>query len=463
MDRARILHRQYAAMARTGRWLGRQVRPAGWLMMAMTLMVALPGSDPGRGRSYQLFALAMGLLVLEPLSLAGFRPRGRAERRLPSTCVPGVPVTIEVTVFNSGRRAWRGVRLVEEAPLAMPDADEFAANPEPGEAARNPFDRFFIYYRFAWLGERRATFRSAESEPFDLAPGAGHRATLTLLPLRRGHLELGRLRLARDSAFGFFRKSRPLAAPPARVPVVPRAGRPAAPESGNPSPRSHPAGPAPRHRSGQSDEFLTLRDYRPGDPLQHIHWATFARAGHPVVREFEDIFRPRVAAILDTQLPAAGRAFELTRAFEEMVEEAAALAAAMESGETLLELLLVQDRAHTFTSGPGHLHLRRILEILAAVQPGRAAGLAALERLALGHAAAFQSAVFFSVQWDEDRRRLLDRLRARGLDLRACIAWPHASAPPPAAPPWVRFSVPRRPAKPRRGLLAALYGEEART
>jgi uncharacterized protein (DUF58 family) len=41
---------------------------------------------------------------------------------------------------------------------------------------------------------------------------------------------------------------------------------------------------------GQSDEFVALRDYRQGDPLRHIHWRSWARAGKPVVKEFEDEF-----------------------------------------------------------------------------------------------------------------------------------------------------------------------------
>ena len=34
---------------------------------------------------------------------------------------------------------------------------------------------------------------------------------------------------------------------------------------------------------GQSDEFVSLRDYRPGDPLQRVHWKSFARAGRQLL------------------------------------------------------------------------------------------------------------------------------------------------------------------------------------
>ena len=51
---------------------------------------------------------------------------------------------------------------------------------------------------------------------------------------------------------------------------------------------------------GDSEEFIGLRDYRPGDPLQKVHWKSFARTGKPIVREFQDEFFERHALILDT-------------------------------------------------------------------------------------------------------------------------------------------------------------------
>ena len=51
---------------------------------------------------------------------------------------------------------------------------------------------------------------------------------------------------------------------------------------------------------------MSLRDYRPGDPLQRIHWKSFARTGDPVVREYQDEFFERHALILDTFCTRAG-------------------------------------------------------------------------------------------------------------------------------------------------------------
>ena len=52
----------------------------------------------------------------------------------------------------------------------------------------------------------------------------------------------------------------------------------------------------------------SLRDYRPGDPLQRVHWKSFARTGRPVVKEYQDEFFERHALVLDTgTAPRRGR------------------------------------------------------------------------------------------------------------------------------------------------------------
>ena len=51
---------------------------------------------------------------------------------------------------------------------------------------------------------------------------------------------------------------------------------------------------------GRSEEFVSLREYRHGDPVRHIHWRSWAKTGKPIVKEFEDEFFVRHALVLDT-------------------------------------------------------------------------------------------------------------------------------------------------------------------
>ena len=444
-----ILYQSYVRMSWRGRGLMLRILPTGWTAGLVSLCLLFLGADPTRSLAYQLFGMMFALIGAATFSNMNFHPKAEARRLVPSSGVPGTPIVVEIEVRNTGKHRWRSVRLMEVPPLPVPSRDEFLATPEPDEKRRNIFDRTFIFYRFSWLGERRKTYHATTSAPFDLAPGAKHTVRLEIMPLRRGVLDFRDLRLVRDDVFGFFRRLRAVSAAPCRVIVMPRpAITPAMPSAGAAS-RPSPSGQSPWHRAGQSDEFLTLREYRPGDPLHHIHWAAFARAGFPVVREFEDVFQPRTALILDCLLPEHGNAFTLTKTFETAIEAAAALAGSLQNGETLLELLLVQDKAHQFTAGPGNLQARRLLEVLAAVQPRNDGSLMALERLALLHAARCGSAHFIGLCWDDERLRFLTRLQARGLPVTALIVQPDkpakkrakSAAPdvPANVPHWVKL------------------------
>jgi uncharacterized protein (DUF58 family) len=44
-----------------------------------------------------------------------------------------------------------------------------------------------------------------------------------------------------------------------------------------------------------------VREYRPGDPMRHVHWGLTARHGELMVREFEQERTPRLAIWLDTE------------------------------------------------------------------------------------------------------------------------------------------------------------------
>src|SRR6185503_17982135 len=115
---------------------------------------------------------------------------------------------------------------------------------------------------------------------------------------------------------------------------------------------------------GESEEFVALRDYRPGDPLRHIHWRSWARAGRPVVKELHDEFFVRHALVLDTFLPAGADA-----RFEEAVSVAASFVCGTDAQEALLDLMFVGPEAYSFTAGRGVGHVDRMLEVLAAVRP----------------------------------------------------------------------------------------------
>ena len=145
---------------------------------------------------------------------------------------------------------------------------------------------------------------------------------------------------------------------------------------------------------GESEEFLALREYRPGDPLRRMHWKSFAKLGKPIVKEYQDEFFVRHALILDT---FGGRA--TGRFFEEAVSVAASLAYTIRNQDSLLDLMFVGPQAYCFTSGRGVGHIEQILEILASVQVCREKTFESLEHLVLAHARGLSGCVCVFLAW----------------------------------------------------------------
>src|SRR4051812_24258717 len=139
---------------------------------------------------------------------------------------------------------------------------------------------------------------------------AGARAEIraTLVPRRRGVLMFASVDLVRPDPFGlaYGRIRKPL---PERIVVLPRRYR--LPPVLLPAQRLlQPGGHALASSIGDSEEFLSLREYRPGDSLRRVHWKSFARTGEPVVKEYESEFFERHALVLDTSSGGDSPAFE---------------------------------------------------------------------------------------------------------------------------------------------------------
>jgi uncharacterized protein (DUF58 family) len=194
---------------------------------------------------------------------------------------------------------------------------------------------------------------------------------------------------------------------------------------------------------GDSEEFIGLRDYRPGDPLQRIHWKSFARLGKPVVREYQDEFFERHALILDT---FAGAAEE--RLFEEAVAIAASFAYTIDTQDCLLDLMFVGAETYTYTAGRGQLQPGSLLEVLAGVQPCVDKPFRVLHDAALAKRGALSGCICILVRWDDARRAFIDALHASGVTTRVLVVSEHAISDRPS---WLTVL---EPGKIQQGLAA---------
>ena len=401
------MFRQFVLASRTQDTLVRRLTPAGQLAAGALLGAMIFGPNTRLTVSYQAFTLALALLVVAAL-LSVRAPRAvDARRRLPRFATVGEPLTYQVVVRNPGGEARTGLSLLEDLEDPRPDFATFASAHEPDEARRNWFDRRLAYHRWAWLIEQNRRLEIAEHAVPVLAPRATVQVPVTAMPRRRGRARFRGVSVVRPDPLGLVRALRPQPLPDTLV-ILPRR-YPLPPLELPGTRRYQPGGISLASSVGDSQEFFSLRDYRPGDPLKRVHWRSWARARKPIVREYQDEFFVRHGLVLDTFVPSA------TEVFEEAVSVAASFAASVRTQDALLDLMFVGPEAFVFTAGRGVGQAERMLEVLAEVGPCRDREFGALHRLVVERHGLLSGLVCVLVAWDDARRALVDHLRALGV------------------------------------------------
>ncbi len=394
-----LTFRIYRRVSSLNYWAKRRLTAGGWIVLVGLLMTAGMATDTEQSLGYQAFALLLCLTVAAVAAAPFFRVRFAAERVLPRFGSAGQPVRYTVSIRNLSARAQSGLQVLDGLADPRLTPQEFAA---------------LTKVRRGKSRRRSATpdFRRVRAtRPASLAPVAAHGrmdAAMEILPLRRGVLHFHSVTLARPDPFGLFRAFRSVPLPGSITILPKRYPLPAIPLPG--AQRYQHGGVALAAAIGESEEFVSLRDYRPGDPMRRIHWRSWAKAGRPVVKEYQDEFFVRHALILDTFTEP-----EDVAVFEEAVSIAASFACTVDTQESLLDLLFIGPQAFCFTIGRGVAHADQMLELLASVTTSAGQPFAALEQLVIEHAPTVSGCICIFVAWDDARRELVRKLTVLGV------------------------------------------------
>lgn len=406
----RLLYGLFRLVYRISRWAKDRFTPAGSLLLGGAIGSGIFGIDTRQSLAFQVFSITASLLLVAILSVVIFRGRFNVRRKLPDFGTVGEPVNYSLLVANHSGRWQRDLLLIDELDSPIPEFNEFKFGTDPMDKNRNWFDRKVGYPRLMGLIQKKRGGSIPAVAMDDLPPGQELTFDTRLLPTRRGYLRFLRTRIARPDPLGIYRAVKDQATGDSLL-ILPRRYRmPTINMKG--TRKYHKGGLSMAGSVGDSREFISLRDYRPGDPLKAIHWRSYAKRGYPVVMEFHDEFYVRQGLLLDTFIENAPEEI-----FEEAVSIAASLTVSLNAQDSLLDLMFIGAESYRFTSGRGLGKTENLLEILACVTPCVDRSFSSLETVLSRHAADISGLICVLLNWDDRRRSLVRYIRARGTPL----------------------------------------------
>ena len=175
---------------------------------------------------------------------------------------------------------------------------EFRECREPLEEKRNIFDRKMKFYRWKWLNEKRS-FLAKESPQLKMEKGEVQKISLPTIFYKRGAWELTDARAKLAGIFGLLERSRKTVGKRTIMYVAPKV----TPVTFNPTfgmQSSQEDHLETTQRVGESQEFLSLREYKPGDSWSKVNWKAMARTDKMMVQENEAFSVPRYTLLWNT-------------------------------------------------------------------------------------------------------------------------------------------------------------------
>lgn len=380
------------------------------MVAALMIISAVIGLDTNQTLAYQSFAFFSCLLMISGICTCFFRGDFAANRILPRFGTAEETLSYSIVVENLSLKIQKGVYLFEDMEDPRPSFEEFADTPEPDEDRRNLFDQAVGFYRWQWLIYRNCGYKSSPWPIPDTLPRASSRVHAEIKPSARGYMRFAGITVARPDPLGLMYAFIRIPLPQSLL-ILPK--RYDLPQISLPGTRRyHSGGLSLTSSVGDSEEFVSLRDYRPGDSLRKIHWKSWAKTGKPVVKEYQDEFFVRHALILDTFHQAA-----YSEIFEEAVSLAASFVCSVRTRDSLLDLIFAGPETYCFTLGRGLFHRDKILEVLASLRVCKDKPFDVLSRAVMERVPLLSGCICIFLSWDEARKSFIRDLKPLAVPL----------------------------------------------
>jgi len=402
---SKLLLRQFYKVYRNSRWFRSHFTFMGHTLLIFLFVSAAFGVDTQATTSYQAFTFLLMLLILAFLNSFLIKLNISAKRHLPKYFTVGEQSHYRIKIRNKSKK-YQNITIYEELQTYKITSSQinhwFGLYLLPWHKrviSFNLWRKFMAYKRGAEINKVQLLLLEEKKDESEVQ--------VEFTPIRRGILEFKGFYIAIPDILGLYQKNIfiPLKQSclilPRRFPVAPLK------LEGN---RKHQSGGVSLASSvGDSSEFLSLRDYRKGDPLNSVNWKSFARHGKLIVKEYQDEYFVRRALLLDTFLDESSNVL-----FESAVSVAASICMTQRQNDALLDLMFVGDKAHCFTSGRGIDHMPHIQEVLACVQPS-SDSFETLQDAIMQHLPICSSLVCVLMSWDKKRQELVNKFQINNI------------------------------------------------
>ena len=410
----RLLFANFKFIYRLSQRARRRFTSNGMLILFIMPVAGVFGFDTRSTLSFQIFAVTLILLITSITCSLFFRGRFKVERILPDYGSVGSPVFYTCTVKNQNNAINRGLVLIDDLKNNFPSTSEFSHYQDPLDKKRNIFDRIVGYPRLVNIVQK---LRGGSINPATIDYIAAQGKTnveLELIPSRRGYVYFENIRLAKSDPLGLFHAQKTYDQKD-KLLVLPKLVK--TPELKLHGKRMYQHGGVNNaSQVGDSQEFISLRDYRPGDPMRNIHWRSYAKRGEPIVKEYQDEFFVRYGLILDTYLQD-----QSNNLFEDAVSIAASFMSAQNNQDALLDLMFIGNNAYRFTSGRGLTGIENILEVLACIEPVYESNIERLQIMLDHHIHECSALVCILLNMNDERKKLLEKIVTYNLPVKVLV------------------------------------------
>jgi len=404
----KLLYHLFCLSYEIQKWLFKRFTPGGIAILVCLLAAAVVGLDTKQTMAYQIFTFLLATLIIAITFSFYFRIKLKVERTLPRFATVGVKLSYRIALTNESKHPQIGLKFIEEITIKKISLINFK---RIYLSAKKKVKSLSLIY-FSWL-KAISYQKKAKTKVIDL-PTLKAQNTVTIkgeiTPNCRGRINLSGINILRPDPFNLFNAIKIIKLPQSIL-VLPK--RYQLPSINLPGSRMSQSGSASLASSvGDSEEFIAVREYRPGDPFRKIHWKSWAKTGNPIIKEEQSEYFVRHTLILDNFQPQSQSAI-----LEEAISVAASFACNLHTQESLLDLMFIGSKSFCFNSGRGLGSSEQMLEILAGVSACQDKTFdyltAALElRLSI-----LSGCICIFIAWDEAREKLIQRLQAAKIPL----------------------------------------------